>query len=234
MIFVSANINYFVVNTALNIAALNLHEMKNKKLFLLSLCLFCGLLFNGTTSFAQEMDKILYEGKFAPEFQVKDIEGNSHSITQYKGKKILLSFYRNAGCPVCNYRFHELEDSSRFFKENNIMLLSVYESSVENLKLLLDTNQYYQKLVADPEGILYAQYGVEENKGKISKGILHGALQKSTKGKKKFATKIKQDGKPNRIAADFLIDENGNILIAYYGKYLGDRLPISVLKNKLK
>lgn len=223
-----------MVNLPLNITALKANKMKNKHLFLFSLFIIFGLILYGPLSWAQEMDKILYEGKFAPEFQVKDIDGNSHNIAQYKGKKILLSFYRNAGCPICNYRFHELEDSSQYFKEQNIILLSVYESTIENLKLLKDTNQFYQKLVADPEGILYAQYAVEENRGKISRGFLHGAQQKSTKGKKMFATKIKQDGKPNRIAADFLIDENGNILIAYYGKYLGDRLPIKLLKNKLK
>lgn len=208
--------------------------MKKIKLFAPMLFLLFGCIFISAHSFAQEIDKTLFEGKFAPEFQVKDIDGNSHNIGKYKGKKILLSFYRNAGCPVCNYRFHELEDSVHFFKENNIILLSIYESSIENLKLLKDTNQFYQKLVADPEGILYAQYAVEENRGKLTKGFLHGAQQKSAKGKKKFTTKIKQDGRPNRIAADFLIDENGNILIAYYGKYLGDRMPIALIKNKLK
>ncbi len=208
--------------------------MKKINLLVYSIILFCGQMFNSQISIAQGTNSLLFEGKFAPEFQVKDIEGNRHSLAHYKGKKILLSFNRNAGCPICNYRFHELEDNSKYFNKQNIILLSIYESSVENVKLLKDTNQWNQKLVSDPEGILYTQYGVEENKGKTSKAIWHGLQHKIAIGKKKFTTKITEDGKPYRIAADFLIDENGNILIAYYGKYLGDRLPISLIKDKLK
>lgn len=182
---------------------------------------------------AQDDEKILFEGEFAPEFQVRDIEGNTHSIEKYKGKKILLSFYRNAGCPVCNYRFHELENDRKLWEEKGLVLLSIYESSTENLKLLADTNHFYQNLVADPEGLLYDKYSVEENKGKLAKGFLHGAKQKSAKGKKLFTKAIKQDGKPNRIAADFLIDENGNLIAVYYGKYLGDRMPVEFIKSKL-
>lgn len=182
---------------------------------------------------AQDEEKILFEGEFAPEFQVRDIEGKTHSIEQYKGKKILLSFYRNAGCPVCNFRFHELENERKLWEEKGLVLLSIYESSTENLKLLADTNHFYQNLVADPEGLLYDKYSVEENKGKLAKGFLHGAKQKSAAGKKLFTKAIKQDGKPNRIAADFLIDENGNLITVYYGKYLGDRMPVELIKSKL-
>jgi peroxiredoxin Q/BCP len=208
--------------------------MNKIKLLIYSMILFVYPILHSQISIAQEIDKVLKEGTFAPEFQAKDIEGNSHSIAQYKGKKILLSFNRNAGCPICNYRFHELEDSSKYFKKQNIILLSIYESAIENVQLLKDTNQWYQKLVADPEGILYSQYGVEENKGKTTKGVWHGLQHKLAIGKKKFTRPITEDGKPYRNTADFLIDENGNILIAYYSKYLGDRLPISLIRKKLQ
>jgi peroxiredoxin len=196
--------------------------------------IFVFLLFslsNTIQSKAQEISNVLSIGQFAPEFQLRDINGEEHTIAKYKGKKILLSFYRNAGCPVCNFRFHELESEKKYFAEKGVILISIYESSIENLKLLIDTNNYYQNVVSDELGLLYYKYGVEENKSKIAKGFLHGAQQKAKKGKQKFATKIKQDGKPNRIAADFLIDENGNILIAYYGKFLGDRIPLQIIKN---
>ncbi len=208
--------------------------MNKTKLLIYLMILFLNPLSNSQISIAQESDKVLFEGKFAPEFQIKDIEGNSHSIAQYKGKKILLSFNRNAGCPICHYRFHELEDSSKYFKKQNIILLSIYESSTDNVQILKDTNQWYQKLVADPEGILYTQYGVEENKGKTNKGVWHGLQHKMAMGKKKFTRPITEDGRPYRNTAEFLIDENGNILIAYYSKYLGDRLPISLIRKKLQ
>ncbi|MES2478633.1 MAG: redoxin domain-containing protein [Bacteroidota bacterium] len=207
---------------------MKLYTSISKSLFVLVI----GLLFC-IPSNAQDDDKILYEGQFAPEFQVRDIEGRTHSIEQYKGKKILLTFYRNAGCPVSNNRLHELETERKFFEEKGVVLISIYESSIENVKLLADTNHFYQRLVADPEGMLYYKYMVEENKSKIARGMMHGAKQKTNRGKKLFGKPIKQDGKPNRITADFLIDENGNFILVYYAKYLGDHLPIELIKNKL-
>lgn len=206
---------------------MNMPKLLRIFLFLLSFCL-C----ENASVWAQEEGRKLYEGQFAPPFSVKDIDGRFHSIEQYKGKKVLISFFRNAGCPVCNYRFHELEKEKDYFLRNDIVLLAVYESSPENVKMLRDTNQFYQILVPDPSGILFDLYRVEKSKAKINKGALHGARRKANEGNKLFSKKIKQDGNDARVPADFIIDENGNIVTAYYGKYLGDHLTIEFLKAK--
>jgi hypothetical protein len=67
--------------------------------------------------------------------------------------------------------------------------------------------------------------------GKVFKGLFHGAFKKMNKGKKLFRNKIELDGTTDRIGADFLIDENGLVNTAYYGKYLGDHLPIDAIKK---
>lgn len=182
---------------------------------------------------AQEQPKPIYIGQFAPDFKVRDINGLEQSIVRYKGKKILLSFYRYASCPVCNFRFHELEAERTLFEQKGLVLLSIYESSSDNVKVLKDTNQYYQILIPNPGGELYELYTVEISKGKVLKGLTNGALKKANQGKKLFTQKIKKDGNANRIAADFLIDENGNIIYAYYGRFLGDRMPIDFIKSHL-
>ena len=46
-----------------------------------------------------------------------------------------------------------------------------------------------------------------------------------------FKDKIKDDGPKNLIGADFLIDENGKVVNAYYGKYSGDFIPIESIKK---
>ncbi|MDI9319193.1 MAG: redoxin domain-containing protein [Phycisphaerales bacterium] len=182
---------------------------------------------------AQEQPKPIYIGQFAPDFKIKDINGVEQSIERYKGKKILLSFYRYASCPICNFRFHELEAERAFFEQKGVVFLAVYESSADNVKDLNDTNQYYQILIPNPNGALYELYAVEISKGKVLKGMTNGAIRKANEGKKLFAKKIKKDGNSNRIAADFLIDENGNVIYPYYGRYLGDRMPIEFIKSHL-
>lgn len=169
----------------------------------------------------------------APSFTVKDVTGATVNLADYKGKKVLLTFYRNVGCPVCNVRFHEIEQEAEFFKSKGLIVLAVYESSAENMKQYLEGETVNATMIPNADLSLYQLYNIERSHGKVMKGMFHGAMGKMGKGKKLFKKKIKQDGKSNRIAADFLIDENGNVHTAYYGRFVGDHLPIADIKQFL-
>lgn len=163
----------------------------------------------------------------APNFTIKDVNGTTVNLTDFKGKKILLTFYRNVGCPICNLRFQELQQLADTFKTKGLILLAVYESTADNMKQYLEGENPYALMIPNPEQELYKLYDIDRSMGKMMKGMFHGAMGKMSKGKKLFKQKIKQDGNSNRISADFLIDENGKVHTAHYGKYIGDHLPIS-------
>ncbi len=171
--------------------------------------------------------------KAAPTFTIKDVAGSTINLADYKGKKVLLCFYRNVGCPVCNLRFHELEGQAAYFKSKDLIVLSVYESSAVNMKHYVGNEYYYSVMLPNPDQSLYQLYDIDRSMGKVMKGMFHGAMGKMKAGKKLFKKKMKQDGNKDRIGADFLIDENGNVLIAHYGKYIGDNLPVSEIKKFL-
>lgn len=167
----------------------------------------------------------------APNFVTKDVNGTIVNLADYKGKKIMLTFSRNVGCPVCNLRFHELQAQADTFKTKGLILLAVYESTAEHMKQYLEGENPYAIMIPNPEQNLYELYNIDRSMGKIMKGVFNGAMGKMLKGKKLFNQKIKQDGNANRIGADFLIDENGKVQTAYYGKYIGDHLPMSDIKK---
>ena len=169
----------------------------------------------------------------APAFTVNDVHGNPVNLAGYKGKKIMLTFYRNVGCPVCNLRFHQLQEQADYFKSKGLVMLAVYESAAGNMKKYIDGESPYATMIPDPDQRLYQLYKIERSTGKMMKGMFHGAMGKMKKGKKLFKTEIKQDGNGNRISADFLIDENGNVATAYYGKFIGDHLPITTIRQFL-
>jgi peroxiredoxin len=169
----------------------------------------------------------------APTFVIKDVNNQTINLAGYKGRKVILTFYRNVGCPVCNLRFHELQEQAEYFKSKNLVLLAVYESTADNMKKYVAGENFYAAMIPNPDESLYRLYNIERSSGKLMKGMFHGAMGKMKKGKKLFATKIKQDGNGNRISADFLIDENGNIQKAYYGKFIGDHLPVAEIKQFL-
>lgn len=169
----------------------------------------------------------------APDFTVKDVNGTIVRLADYKGKKVMLTFYRNVGCPVCNLRFHELQEQADYFKSKDLVLLAVYESTADNMKQYLEGESFYATMLPNPDLSLYKLYNIEQSSGKLMKGMFHGVMGKMGKGKKLFKRKIKQDGNSNRISADFLIDENGNIKTAYYGKFISDHLPLGDIKQFL-
>ncbi len=167
----------------------------------------------------------------APLFTITDVNGTLTELKQYRGRKVLLSFHRNVGCPICNLRFHELEKLGT--KHPELTMLAIYESSAANMKKYLDGQQVHAVMIPDTTQALYELYHVERSKGKIMKGMLHGAMGKMKAGNKLFTQKMKQDGNMDRIGADFLIDEHGRVLIAHYDNYVGDHLPVSTITAAL-
>jgi len=170
------------------------------------------------------------EKQAAPGFTINDVNGKIINLADYKGKKVLLTFYRNVGCPICNLRFHEIQEQSEYFKSKKLTVLSIYESSATNMKKYLEGENPYAEMVPNPEQDLYQLYGIEKSTGKALKSIFHDGIGKAKKGKQLFKTTIKQDGNRNTIGADFLIDERGIVNTAYYGKFIGDHLSIDKIK----
>lgn len=167
----------------------------------------------------------------APLFRITDVNGYLLESTSLRGKQIYLSFERNAGCPVCNLRTHELLKRSEYFHDRDITVIMVYESSVEKMKEYLGDEVYPFHFVADPGNEFYNKYGVERSMGKVMMSMFHGIIAKAMKGKKLFRKPMKQDGHQDRIPAEFFIDEQGRIRLAHYGAYIGDHLPFEDVRR---
>lgn len=169
-------------------------------------------------------------GQQAPDFQTEDIYGKPVSLARFRGQQVLVSFMRNAGCPVCNFQVHELLGQADSLKARNIAVVLVYQSSRRNMLEYLSGQSLPFTFIADPENRIYARYGIEQGMGKMMRGMFNGAMGKMQKGKKLFKSKVKQDGNSTTIGADFLLDGQGKVIKAHYGRYLGDHLqPAQVL-----
>jgi peroxiredoxin len=163
-------------------------------------------------------------GQQAPDFQTEDIYGMPVALTRLRGQPVLISFMRNAGCPVCNFQVHQLLEQADSLKARNIAVVLVYQSSRQNLLEYLSGQSLPFTFIADPDNKLYTRYGIEQGMGKMMKGMFKGALGKMQKGKKLFKSPIRQDGKSTTIGADFLLDGQGKVIKVHYGEYLGDHL----------
>ncbi|WP_407430649.1 redoxin domain-containing protein [Arcticibacter sp.] len=174
------------------------------------------------------------ENQSAPDFQVKDILGNSICISALKGKKILLTFYRHVGCPFTNLRFLELQELDSYFREMGLIVLAVYESSTENLQRYNRDESFYARMVPNPTYDLYSLYEIEQSSLKLLYSMYKGAFAKGAEGRRKFKDTFDPEGRSDTMGGDFLIDEDGYIRCAYYNQYLGDHLPVKDIMQFLE
>jgi len=173
----------------------------------------------------------LKKGDIAPEISLIDINGLPFNLETLKGKKVLLTFYRFAQCPFCNLRIHDIIKNYDEYKEH-FEVIAIFESKHETLKKKMDTYDSPFRIMADRERRYYKSYGV----GKSFCGMLKGMFFRMPSmilSMFRGNIPLYVDSSPLRMPADFLIDEDGKIEIAYYGKDEGDHLDIdSILPNK--
>lgn len=199
---------------------------KQRFIFIICICLVVRI------SFSQSRNK-LHEGEMAPSFTTQDVNGDTVRLSGLKGKKVLLNFYRSVGCPVCNLYFHELQEYADTLKLKNVIVVSIYESSAKAMKKYLAEENFYSLMIPDSTEQLYLQYNVQRSWWKMFKANFTGVYGKIRRGYKLYKERLKYDAHLNRISADFLIDENGKIIFAYYGKYFGDHIKLDELKAHL-
>ncbi|MBV1756715.1 MAG: AhpC/TSA family protein [Dethiosulfatibacter sp.] len=173
----------------------------------------------------------LIEGQKAKDFEVKDIFDNNITLEKHRGKKILLSFYRYASCPLCNLRVSELIEQDDYFKEKGLELIAIFQSPADRILEYVGKQNTPFPIIADPEQRLYKLYGVEVSGLGLIKALFKPGKFKEALNKG-FHTGT-MEGPKSRIPADFLIDEKGIILKAYYGKDIGDHMPIEMIKDLL-
>lgn len=173
----------------------------------------------------------LSPGAQAPSFNLRDLNGQPVSLEQFRGRKLLLSFYRYASCPFCNLRVHQLSQRAPEWRAQGLDLLAVFQSPRESILEYAGSELRPFAILPDPERGLYRAYGVEGSWG----GFLKAGLQVG-----KLAAALKEgflpgrmEGEVNMVPADFLIDEEGRIAVAYYGRDISDHLEVAAIERFL-
>lgn len=157
-------------------------------------------------------------------FQTRDIHGNRVSLDDFHGQRVMLSFFRDAACPFCNFRIYELTHRYKTWQEQNLAIIAVFSDTPE--KVVAHVAKYPRPflMLADPNLDIYNQYRVEHSSMAILKAFLF-RLPTIIRG---FATGGKPSNNPHvrLVPADFLIDEEGMIQKVWYGQNTSDHIPL--------
>src|SRR5690606_34418108 len=168
----------------------------------------------------------LNPGQRLPRFETQDFLGQTVSSDAFVGKRLLLSFYRYASCPLCNLRMRELILAHPQLQAQGIELIAIFQSTAESIGEYVGGQDAPFPIVPDPTQQLYRQFGVEARwTGLLGFGVIGQAFKAMLSG----LLPGRIDGPLHRLPADFWIDETGVIQIAHYGKTIDDHLPLAEL-----
>ena len=102
----------------------------------------------------------LTENIKAPSFKAKDQNGNTVSLTDFKGKKVVLYFYPEDDTPTCTVQACNLRDNFGLLKQHGIVVLGVSPDEEKKHKKFENKFSLPFTLLADPEYKIIDKYGV--------------------------------------------------------------------------
>jgi len=155
-------------------------------------------------------EKLLLDiGDEAPDFELQDEEGNLHKLSSFRGRRVMLSFFRYASCPVCLYNVDRLKQQAALLQKAEIVTLCIFRSAPTMMQRAADGTNEDTHTLSDLKGSVYKKFQVKPR----VKGFIY-AMTVMPKILKKFKD-IKGKGRDEallQLPADFLIDENGIIV----------------------
>ena len=169
----------------------------------------------------------LKKGDVAPNISLVDINNQKFELSNYRGKKVLLTFYRFASCPFCNLRIHNIVKNHDRYKEH-FEIIAIFESDASTLQKQMKKYDSPFRIMSDRKRLYYDSYNIEKSFMGMLKGMIFrmpSLLKSMMMGNLPF----KIDSSVLTMPADFVIDENGIIEIAYYAEDEGDHLDIDSL-----
>jgi peroxiredoxin Q/BCP len=102
----------------------------------------------------------LSEGDKAPAFKSKDQNGNPVSLSDFKGKKVVLYFYPEDDTPTCTIEASNLRDNYSLLKQKGIIVLGVSPDDEKKHKKFEQKFNLPFTLVADQDKKIIDKYGV--------------------------------------------------------------------------
>ena len=104
--------------------------------------------------------KVAKVGQPAPDFTLMTVDGKQVSLSQFKGKPVIINFWAT-WCPPCRLEMPALEEISHQAADKGFIILAVdQEEDAATVKSFLTQNQYDYLSVLDINGAVSTMYQV--------------------------------------------------------------------------
>ena len=151
-----------------------------------------------------ETNKLLEVGTKAPDFTLPDAEGNSVSLADFAGKKVVLYFYPKDKTPGCTRQACAFAGVFEEFRQIDAVVIGISKDSTASHKKFAEKYNLPFILLSDPELTAIQAYGVWQEKklyGKVSMGVVRSTFVINESG---VIEKVMPKVKPDTNAAEIL------------------------------
>jgi peroxiredoxin Q/BCP len=104
--------------------------------------------------------KTLQAGDKAPQFSLLDQNGETVSLTDFAGKKVLVYFYPKAMTPGCTVQAQGLRDIQNELEEKNVVVLGISPDAVKRLPKFIEKENLNFTLLSDEDHAVADDFGV--------------------------------------------------------------------------
>lgn len=117
---------------------------------------------------------LLNAGTKAPDFTLNDKDGRPVSLSDFRGKKVVLYFYSRDNTPGCTRQANAFARSYAQFLDHNTVVVGISKDSAASHLKFAEKHELPFVLLSDPELQAIQAYGVWQEKklyGKVSMGV---------------------------------------------------------------
>ena len=143
-------------------------------------------------------------GDKAPEFTLPDKDGVLHSLSDFRGQKVILYFYPKDNTPGCTAQACSYRDNADFYRERNAVIIGISKDSPESHRKFIEKFGLNFLLLSDVDKTAIQAYGVwqeKKNYGKVSMGVVRTTVIIDEEGnilRYNGKVKAKEDAEKNR------------------------------------
>ena len=104
---------------------------------------------------------LLSVGSTAPDFKLPDAQGKFHTLSDYRGKKVVLYFYPKDGTPGCTREACNLRDNYKMLQEKGLVILGISYDDSASHKEFKEKNRLPFTLLSDKKKKVADLYGAK-------------------------------------------------------------------------
>ena len=142
-------------------------------------------------------------GTIAPDFTLPDQNGELHSLSDYRGKKVILYFYPKDSTAGCTKQACGFAERYPHFLEKGAVVLGISKDSVASHKKFAENNSLPFTILSDTDKTVIQAYDVwkeKKNYGKVSMGVVRTTYLIDEEGVIKMAQdKVKAADNPQQM-----------------------------------